>query len=157
MLLANRASPTTYQLLLQSPTWQKVFSWIDQILPNLQEQEGEYQILEPDIYANLQKAATMDRAQGVFESHRTYIDFHYCLNGGEIIEWAPASKLEIDKPYNPGNDSILYKVPPFATSLKMFPGSFAIFFPEDAHMPKISDGVNKEVKKVVIKIKLDTL
>lgn len=155
MLLGYKDSFSAYKPLLQNPSWQKVFGWIEQALPNLQ--EGEHQILGSDIYANLQRTKTIDRAQGLFEAHQIYIDFHYCLDGGEVIEWAPVSQLTIKEPYNLDKDYTLYNPPTYSTSLKMFPGSLAIFFPEDAHMPKISDGLNKEVKKVVIKIKLDAL
>lgn len=155
MLLGDKYSLSTYKPLLQNPIWQKIFNWIEQTLPGLQ--EGEHSIMGKDIYASHQKAKTIDRTEAIFEAHQAYIDLHYCLDGGEIIEWAPTSQLIIKKSYDPTDDYTLYNTPSFATSLKMLPGSFAIFFPEDAHMPKISDGMNKEVKKVVIKVKLGTL
>jgi beta-galactosidase beta subunit len=42
-------------------------------------------------------------------------------------------------------------VPP-AFSLPMSPGSFAIFHPSDGHRPKIQNGANQSVYKLVIKI-----
>jgi YhcH/YjgK/YiaL family protein len=37
------------------------------------------------------------------------------------------------------------------------PGHCTILFPEDAHMPKLSIGVPRIVKKVVVKIRVSAL
>ena len=41
--------------------------------------------------------------------------------------------------------------------LPMFTGSYAVFFPEDVHRPFCQMDGPEDIKKIVIKIKLDTV
>lgn len=118
---------------------------------------GEHVITAQDLFANYHEATLLPREDGSYEAHQQYIDLHYCLAGGEIIEWAPVPTLTPVAEYHAEKDYQLYAVPPQASACVMTPGSFAIFFPSDAHMPKVADGTNDTVKKVVIKIKLTAL
>lgn len=118
---------------------------------------GEQAIDGKNIYVNYHEAAPLPREQGTYEAHRHYLDLHYCLEGGEIIEWAPVSTLTATTDYDTAKDYQLYAVPPAASTCLMTPGAFAIFFPGEAHMPKVSDGKSDRVKKVVVKIKVELL
>ena len=153
MLLGHSRYPETYQSLLLGPVWQQALDWIAHMPADLP--LGEHEISGRDMFVNYHEAQLLPREDGAYEAHRNYIDLHYCLIGGEIIEWAPVPTLTSTTQYNPEKDFQLYAVPPQAATCLMTPGAFAVFFPGDAHMPKVSDGKNERVKKVVVKIKLD--
>lgn len=155
MLLAHREHPETYRTLLTHPVWQGALAWLGTMPADIP--EGEHHITGRDIYANVHSAPTIPRTQGTYEAHQNYIDIHYCLVGGEIIEWAPVATLTARTAYDAKKDYTLFELPPKASLCLMTPGVFAIFLPADAHMPKISDGANTDVKKVVIKIRYNLL
>lgn len=155
MFLAHIEHPQTYRALLTQPVWQEVFTLIDSLETSTP--EGKRDIRGRDIYINVQRAQTLLREKGVYEAHREYIDLHYCLEGGEVIEWAPVATLTPHTTYNSEKDYALFEAPQQSTSCIMTPGAFAIFLPADAHMPKISDGVHEYVKKVVVKIRYNVL
>lgn len=56
-------------------------------------------------------------------------------------------------------DTIYYKENPASeeTMLLMTPGTYAVFFPEDVHRPFCMVEQPERVKKIVVKIDLDTL
>jgi beta-galactosidase beta subunit len=39
----------------------------------------------------------------------------------------------------------------------MTPGAFAIFLPDDAHQPKVHDGIHRSVRKLVVKVDANLL
>lgn len=155
MLLGHHQFPETYSPLLKNPVWHQALNWISNIPADLP--LGEHEINGRDMFVNYHEAQLLPREEGTYEAHQNYIDLHYCLTGGEIIEWVPVATLTSTTQYNAEKDYQLYAVPPQASSCLMTPGTFAVFFPGDAHMPKVSDGKNTKVKKVVVKIKLSLL
>lgn len=146
-------NPSSYEDLLAHPAWRAVFSWLKSASPEIA--KGTYDISGlSDAVAIVPDDTVTTRTNGTFESHKTNIDVHYCLGGGETIEWSPLSQLEVSKLYDAAQDVTLYNLPPQpANPIKLTAGHFAIFFPDDAHMPKIHDGLHPEVKKVVVKVK----
>ena len=149
-MLGHIHTPETYQPFLSHPVWKKVLDWLYTEAQKLA--DGEYEIDGRNIYAPISTVKTMPRQQAKYEAHRQYIDVHYCLEGGEIIEWTPVNQLTPTMEFDTAKDYCLYESPKEATSLVITPGTFAIFFPADAHMPKISNGEHKQVRKVVVKI-----
>ncbi|OGY30942.1 MAG: hypothetical protein A3C02_01085 [Candidatus Andersenbacteria bacterium RIFCSPHIGHO2_02_FULL_45_11] len=140
---------------LASPVWQRAFSWITQNAQQLS--DGEHEIIGRDMYANIHTATTMPESEGVFEVHKEYIDLHYCLSGGEIICHSPIGVLAKKTPFDTEKDYQLFLPPKQSSNVTMQPKSFAIFFPGELHMPKVTDGTNKTVQKVVVKIKASLL
>jgi len=186
MLIGHIHTPNTYEPFLQHPVWQKVLTWLNTEAPKLQDGEYEIDPFDQfdrfdeltagkltasrlrvnlnpqkidgrNIYAPISTVQTIPREEAKYEAHRQYIDVHYCLEGGEIIEWTPVNQLTPTMEFDTAKDYCLYESPKEATSLVITPGTFAIFFLADAHMPKISDGKNKQVRKVVVKIKQSIL
>jgi YhcH/YjgK/YiaL family protein len=155
MLLGHINHPETYDPFLQHPTWEKVLQWLKNEAVTLPDRE--YEIDGRNIYAPISTINTLPQAEAKYEAHQQYIDVHYCLEGGEIIEWAPVATLKPIMDFDIEKDYCLYESPAEATTLLMTPGTFAIFFPADAHMPKISDNKNHHIRKVVVKINLNSL
>ena len=80
---------------------------------------------------------------------QAFIDIQFPLLGVEKIGWKPGDQLlEESVPYNEEQDIAFYIDKPTAYT-KIYPGQFAIYFPEDGHAPGIGQG---NIRKVVIKI-----
>ena len=92
------------------------------------------------------------RTDCFFETHRLYIDVQCVLSGEEIIDVLPVAGLEVDKPYRPEKDVAKYKDPGPGRRLRLGPGSIAVFFPEDGHMPGQRIEGPVLVRKTVIKV-----
>jgi YhcH/YjgK/YiaL family protein len=65
--------------------------------------------------------------------------------------YAPLGGQKVLSPYKEENDIVFFTGDKSFT--KVSEGMFAIFFPEDVHMPGISTGKISDVKKLVIKVR----
>ena len=85
------------------------------------------------------------------EAHRRYIDIQYTVSGGEEIGWAPlASCAAPDGGFDETKDIGFFRDAPSAW-LRVPSGSFAIFFPEDAHAPLAGHGaLVKAIMKIAV-------
>ena len=110
---------------------------------------GTYEIEGKNLYAMISEAPGKKREDTKLETHIKYIDIQFLIDGSEEIGWNVLSECKtVTKEYKPEKD-IMFFADEAQTYFKFTPGSFAIFFPEDAHAPMVSEG---NVKKVVIKV-----
>ena len=114
---------------------------------------GKYEIDSENIFALISEYKTKSEQEGKLEAHRKYIDVQYVINGEELMGYAPLGVQKILEPYKEENDIIFFKGEKSFT--KVSSGMFAIFFPEDVHMPGIQIEKKSLVKKLVIKVKVD--
>ena len=131
---------------------QKSFDYIKQT--NLKKlQPGRYDIDGDNIFALISEYQTKPEAEGKLEAHKKYIDVQFVIEGEELMGYAPLGNQEILEPYKEENDIIFYKGE--KVFIKVPEGMFAIFFPEDVHMPGIQVEKKSLVRKLVIKVKVD--
>lgn len=127
--------------------------WIRDVNPNIE--NGVYQI-NPRVKAIVSEYETKMENENGYEAHRKNIDIQYLLLGEERIACLPIERLKETKPYNEGKDAAFYAVDLSLQplDLSLLPGYFAIFFPQDGHMPQLCVDKPMKVKKVVIKIEI---
>jgi biofilm protein TabA len=110
---------------------------------------GKCEIDGERIYATISKRAGRKKEDALLETHEKYIDIQLILAGTDTMGWKPKSLChQPTQDYDPKSDMQFFADTPdawFATES----GAFAVFFPEDAHMPLISSEV---IHKVVVKI-----
>jgi YhcH/YjgK/YiaL family protein len=83
------------------------------------------------------------------EAHRRYIDIQYTLRGEEEIGWTPLTGCAgADGAFDTDRDIVFFRDLPSAW-LRLPRGTFAIFFPEDAHAPLAGQGA---LVKAIVKI-----
>jgi len=112
---------------------------------------GRYEIDGENIFALVSDGIGKSEEEAKLEVHRKYIDIQYLISGVERIGWNPLQQCSsVISEYNPEKDIAFYS-DHASFFLKLTPGMFAVFFPEDAHAPMIS---GEAVKKVVLKISL---
>ena len=151
MIVGKIAHRADYAHLTAHPVWHEAFAWLERYGATVG--QGIHELRGKEIYANVHGYDTRPRAECRYEAHRVYVDLQYCIAGGEIVEWHPREKLAPRGPYAEGKDVTHYDAPPVPeAAVRMLPGTFAIFFPEDGHMPKVADGISPRVDKLVIKI-----
>lgn len=111
--------------------------------------DGKYEIEGDKLFAMVQEYNTKDESEGKPEAHRKYIDIQFVYSGAELIGIAPL-KDNILISDEPEKDLAFYESE--TSFIKLEAGMFAVFFPEDLHMPGIKLNQSAKVKKVVIKV-----
>ena len=114
--------------------------------------DGRYEIKGKEIYAVVQSYDTQQAAGKKIESHKKFIDIQYVLSGGEVIGWLPAAGLTELSAYSEEKDVLFYHPADIITPIIMVPGTFAIFFPQDAHQPGCMYRQVEPVRKIVVKV-----
>lgn len=122
--------------------------------PDLKElSEGKYEIDEDSIYAMVSKESGRRKENALLEVHNKYIDIQLVLAGTDTMGWKPRSLCkQPTQEYDQKSDIQFFADNPDAW-LSVESGAFAIFFPEDAHMPLISPG---QIHKVIVKVEAAT-
>ena len=116
---------------------------------------GVYQI-NPKVKAIVSEYETKLENEYGYEAHRKNIDIQYLIYGDEKICCLPLEYLKETKPYNKEIDAAFYEEEGAKPQeLLLGNGYFAILFPQDGHMPQLCINEPEQVKKVVIKVKLE--
>jgi len=110
---------------------------------------GRHAVDGDRIYLSIDHTQGRGREAARLEAHRRYIDVQYTMEGDEEIGWMPVAGCgqPLDE-YDAAKDVSFYAARP-TTWLAVPQGSFAIFFPDDAHAPLAGRGA---VKKAILKI-----
>jgi len=110
---------------------------------------GTYEIDREFVYAMVSKDFGLKKEDALLETHEKFIDIQLVLAGTDDIGWKPKSLCKQPAgEYDQESDLQFFADKP-NTWLSIESGEFAIFFPEDAHMPLISSG---QIHKIVVKI-----
>lgn len=113
--------------------------------------DGCHKIMGDLLYVNVQTIKGKDLEQATIETHEKYIDIQAPLSAVEQIGWKAAADLtDNTSAYNEEDDIAFYNDDP-TTVISIYPGQYAIFFPEDGHAPGIGNGI---IKKMVVKVKI---
>ena len=130
----------------------KAFDYIHNTdLKNIQ--PGRYEIDGENIFALISEYKTKSKEEGKIEAHKIYLDVQYVIEGEELMGYAPLGDQNILEPYKEENDIVFLKGE--KSFITVSSGMFAIFFPEDVHMPGINTEKISDVKKLVIKVRIN--
>lgn len=136
-----------------SPRFEKAFAFLLQVTD--QTTVGRHEIDGDDIFAFVQQHGTKPVVERQYESHRKYIDVQYVQRGREVMYWAPLPLLtNVTMPFDAEKDAALYGLIPDGIPVPVRAGQFAIFFPEDGHIPSCAWDQPAEVLKVVVKVRV---
>ncbi|RKY07443.1 MAG: hypothetical protein DRP56_05680 [Planctomycetota bacterium] len=116
---------------------------------------GKYEARGDDIFYIVDEYETRPVEKGRLEIHRRYLDIQYIVSGTECIGYAPLVGLMEDTPYDGEKDLAFYHHDPAMSKLILKQGSFAIFWPSEAHMPGRTAEKREAVKKIVVKIRME--
>jgi len=113
--------------------------------------DGKIEIRGDEIFAMLQRYTTKPREQGKWEAHQKYIDIQFLAEGTELIGIHNVDNLEITEPYSNDND-VMFLNGNGGDFITLENDKFVLLFPQDAHMPCITNGKPSNVTKIVVKI-----
>jgi YhcH/YjgK/YiaL family protein len=141
-----------HRLLCTNKIWKQAFEWLGDLSSD--SPCGTEERYDGNFKLSIDSYRTKAFKDCRFESHREFIDIQFCQSGGELIHWTNYLNLELDGHYKASRDVQFYKTPEVRKEvvLPMELGTYAIFYPEDAHCPQVTNMQNKYSKKVVLKI-----
>lgn len=116
-------------------------------------ENGKYEIEEGKAFAIIQDYNSKPESEGRFEAHRKYVDIQFIINGEEKIGTGKLQDFEESTDYDAEKDIVFLTPKPDVKSIfiTLKEKEFAIFMPEDAHMPSIAVDSSSFVRKVVVK------
>jgi biofilm protein TabA len=104
------------------------------------------------LYVSIDHTQGRGREAARLEAHRRYIDIQYTIEGHEEIGWLPLAECGPPREgFDEARDVAFFDRRP-GTWLAVPEGTFAVFFPEDAHAPLAGRGA---VKKAIVKVAVD--
>ncbi len=110
---------------------------------------GRTEIDGDRLFAIVSKGPGRSRREARLETHAKYIDIQCVLSGVDMMGWKPASACKRPAgPFDPEKDIGFFDDDPEAW-IAVHPGAFAVFFPDDAHLPLVGAG---EIHKIVVKV-----
>jgi YhcH/YjgK/YiaL family protein len=114
---------------------------------------GRHEIDGDEVYALVMEVDLKPMEEGLWEAHRRYADIQYVVSGTERMGITDISTLKTSKPYDAKGDAELFVGS--GQSVLVAAGCFAVFLPQDGHMPGLRPGTEAaKVKKVVVKVRL---
>jgi YhcH/YjgK/YiaL family protein len=116
---------------------------------------GEYEIEGRDVFALSMPGMSAPIPDAPFETHTKHADVHCLASGDEVIGWAPLEGLRLRTEYDSSKDVAFYDPPAEWTQVDMRPGRFAIFLPDDPHLPGRHRDTPREMHKIVVKIRVN--
>lgn len=116
--------------------------------------ENGVHVINPRVKAIVSEYETKAVNENGYEAHRKFIDIQYLLKGREKNCCLPFEKLKETKAYSEEKDAAFYEAEVPAQELMLGDGYFAIYWPQDGHMPCLIAGRAEKVKKVVVKVEM---
>lgn len=117
-------------------------------------ENGRYEVIEGKVFALVQDYTSKPESEGKFEAHKKYIDIQFIVKGEEKIGKGILEDFEETTPYDEEKD-IVFLAPKEDAKIefiKLKEDEFAIFTPNDVHMPALAIDEPAYVKKVVVKV-----
>ena len=112
---------------------------------------GRHDIDGDSVFAIVAREKGRSVAAAQLETHDRYLDIQMVIQGEDTMGWKPKATCQNPTgPHDPDKDIRFYRDEP-NVFIPVKAGAFALFFPEDAHMPLISEG---DIHKVVVKIRV---
>lgn len=113
---------------------------------------GKHAIDGERLYAIVKEYTTAPAAEPKFESHDKYIDVQCVFRGQDTHIYEKREKLKEAIPYNAEKDCTFYSYEGIGSRLYLKEGDFAVYFPEDGHLPGLGDHEPSNNLKVIVKL-----
>jgi YhcH/YjgK/YiaL family protein len=115
---------------------------------------GHHELRGDDIFFQVIDLTTKPATENRPEVHRTYIDVQHLVRGSEKIGFAADDGTNtVAEDLLKERDLLFYQDVANESWIKMIPGSFAVFFPNDVHRPACVAEAPSAIRKVVVKVR----
>ena len=133
------------------PAFEKAFEFLNGKLDELS--NGRHDIDGQNLFAIVNDMILCPEGAGAYEAHKKYIDIQYIMMSSETIAYSSLDKLTPKNEYDDEGDAQLYTGE--GSLINLDEGHFAVFFPQDGHMPGIlPKGGSGNSKKIIIKVRV---
>lgn len=139
--------------------YSQVMPEIEKVLDFIQKNDlskmanGKYEIDGTNVFASINEYKSKPEQEVKWEAHIRYADIQIITRGSEKIGFAYQPEMDIIDPYN-GDKDVMF-LSGNGSFLNLKPGTFAIFWPRDAHKPGVMNtAIQEDIKKIVFKIKV---
>lgn len=112
---------------------------------------GKHEIDGTNVYAVVSEYTPKNKEVPMFEAHNKYIDIQVMIEGSELQWYTNRDEAEEAVAYNEEKDAAFYAFDGTETKIDLKEKMFAIYFPEDAHLPNYENGKNEKCLKVIVK------
>lgn len=128
--------------------------FLSQAKPDLE--NGTY-LLNSHVKAIVSEYETKKENECGYEAHKRFIDIQCVLKGEEKVSCSPIESLKETKPYSEEIDAAFYSadINYQPSYINLLPDYFAIFYPQDGHMPQLCIDKPQLVKKIVVKVEIE--
>lgn len=150
MIISEMSSKDRY--LGIHPGMKQAFDFLEACFIHTPE-SGRYEIDGDNLYAVISRYMPQEKENPRYETHNAYIDVQCMVSGSEFQWYIPRKALPAAMPYNPQKDITFYPFTGEGSKLALKPGDFAVYFPQDGHLPAMADGTTDECIRIVVKIK----
>lgn len=119
--------------------------------------KGRHEFDGKQLFVDSHRYATQPVADGIYERHEKYIDIQFLLEGTERVAVRRADGLTVRGEYRTDLDAWFYEQPEGVEPefFTLSSGEFAVFFPEDAHMPgRVAESGQTDNVKYVVKVRI---
>jgi biofilm protein TabA len=118
---------------------------------------GKYPVEGDQVFAIVNEYMTKPQSECDPESHRDYADIQLVVSGSEKFGFAPLMDQIPTTPYDLEKDVAFYSLNEDELNYIIIRnGQFIIFFPSDIHQPEIFTHQPGLVKKVVVKVAVNS-
>lgn len=114
---------------------------------------GVYQI-NPRVKAIVSEYETMLVNEYGYEAHKRFIDIQCNMKGIEKVCCMPIERLREVKSYDSAIEAAFYTAEEKPQEMIIGNGYFAIYYPQDGHMPQLCVEEPMLVKKIVVKVEI---
>lgn len=111
---------------------------------------GKTDLIPGKAWFSIDEPMTKPFDETLFEAHRKFVDIQMTLAGDELIGCAPLNRMTPAGVYDEKQDIQFFKGE--GLMLNCTAGMFAVFFPEDTHLPCIAMEAPCRIRKIVVKI-----
>lgn len=114
---------------------------------------GKYFIGDNGNYVNIEEYETKEDSQ--YEAHKKFVDIQYIIKGHELIGVCDRQSCQIYTPYDEERDIEFLNSKESDNWIDMREGEFLVLYPHNAHKPSISPIKKQNVKKAVVKVRIN--
>jgi len=117
-------------------------------------QKGTVDIDGDNVFALVQEYITKDFNNEMWEAHKRYYDIQYIVSGTEVVAIKHIEGIRNYTEYKEIEDYWLFKGEK-EDIITISDNDFLILGPQDVHQPGISKSDASQIKKIVVKVKID--
>lgn len=113
---------------------------------------GTYPISREDVFCRVIEAR-LDPGYAVeAEAHQRYLDIHVALESGERFAFLNREEAGAWSEYAAESDTQTAPLSQKRNIVVLYPGMFAVCFPQDAHCPLLTAEEPKTIRKLIVKV-----